>query len=180
MAMLAGSFRLSPELFVAMSIPGRNETTMTLRLPIYINRFIERVEMPEEVFARHWSNITLNQPDTFQKVDLVLKNPAPSNVPVQSVLDKLSNFFSNCLNLKVHSAGTTVEAVGQLVCKPSSREAFPENPADTQQAENVPLMLQAQFYPDVDPSLFRLSLRAANNKRLASEVINFIRFYMKV
>jgi hypothetical protein len=111
---------------------------------------------------------------------MVLENPAPPNVPIQSVLDQLNKFLTSCLNLKVHQSASSIDAVGQIVCKPASMTAFPGNPAETQQSENVPLMVQVQFYPDIDCSLFRLSLRAANNKLVASEVMNLIRFYMKV
>ena len=46
--------------------------------------------------------------------------------------------------------------------------------------ENVPLMIEAQFYPDLDTSEFRLSLRASNSKMIAQQVLNFIKFYMRV
>jgi len=46
--------------------------------------------------------------------------------------------------------------------------------------ENVPLMIEAQFYPDIQTNEFRLSLRASNTKMVAQPVLSFIKFYMKV
>jgi hypothetical protein len=51
-----------------------------------VNRFIEKVEMPLEAFSKNWYNITHNQPDTFQKVDKIVKNPAPPHVPIDKVI----------------------------------------------------------------------------------------------
>lgn len=63
---------------------------------------------------------------------------------------------------------------------PASQQGFPSNPNDMAPAENVPLMIEAQFYPDISTSEFRLSVRASNSKMIAQEVINFVKFYMKV
>lgn len=56
--------------------------------------------MPEAAFSGNWANITQNTPDSFQKVDLILKNPAPPHVPVQKVLEQLENFWTGALGLK--------------------------------------------------------------------------------
>lgn len=54
--------------------------------------------MTNEKFDQVW--VDINRPE-FQKLDLILKNPAPSNVPVEEVLKKMANLLQNCLNLKV-------------------------------------------------------------------------------
>jgi hypothetical protein len=41
--------------------------------------------MPEQAFPQNWQKIT-NQPDTFQKIDMILKNPAPAHVPPEKVI----------------------------------------------------------------------------------------------
>jgi len=77
MAMVAHAFDTCPILEV--SSPSLKTK---IRLPIYVNRSIEKVEMPQANFTKNWQNITFNQPDSFQKVDLVVKNPAPPHVPI--------------------------------------------------------------------------------------------------
>ena len=57
--------------------------------------------MTPEKFVTVWTDITGNRPDTFEKLDLVLKNPAPAHVPVEDVLKKIANLLTNCLGLKV-------------------------------------------------------------------------------
>lgn len=84
------------------------------------------------------------------------------------------------MNMKVYSSDTLLQAVGQVQTKPASQEGFPSNPNDMAPSENVPLMLEAQFYPDIDTSEFRLSLRASNSKMVAQQVLNFIKYYMRV
>lgn len=75
--------------------------TINFSLPILANKFIEGVDMTPEKFVTVWTDITGNRPDTFEKLDLVLKNPAPAHVPVEDVLKKIANLLTNCLGLKV-------------------------------------------------------------------------------
>ncbi len=46
-----------------------------------------------EVFDKTWDDITHNRPSTFQKLDVIFKNPAPSHVPHTDVLKKTAHFF---------------------------------------------------------------------------------------
>lgn len=73
-----------------------------VRLPVFLNKFTEPVEMPNsDVFIKTWDDITHNRPSTFQKLDVIFKNPAPAHVPHTEVLNKTANFFKNGMNLKV-------------------------------------------------------------------------------
>jgi hypothetical protein len=69
--------------------------------------------MTSEKFDQLWRDI--QKPD-FQRTDLILKNPAPTSVPVEEVLKKMANLLSNCLNLKVlppkNTAFTKIQGVG--------------------------------------------------------------------
>ena len=136
--------------------------------------------MPQDAFGKNWTNITLNQPDTFQKVDLVVKNPAPAHIPIEKVVAQLENFFINALGLKVYASATGCQAVGQVLTKPAVQSSFPANPNEMAKSESIPLMIEVQFYPDIQTSEFRLSLRSTANKMIASQVINFIKFFMGV
>lgn len=76
-----------PLLNILLEIPSQGYSgDKTLRLPVYLNKNIDKVEMPQNVFENNWRGITLNQPDTFQKIDMVLKNPAPPHIPPAQVL----------------------------------------------------------------------------------------------
>lgn len=111
---------------------------------------------------------------------MVLRNPAPPHVPIDRVLSQLENFMSNALGLKVYNEGNVLKAVGQVVTAPQAQAVFPANPREMAPPENVPVMVEAQFYPDVQTTEFRLSLRAANNKPVATPILAFIKFYMNV
>lgn len=181
MAMMSQAFDVSPDLAIQFYNPNTGtQSYKIMRLPILPHRFIERVEMPAEAFAKNWANITNNQPDSFQKVDILVNNPAPEHVPIDRVLAQMDNVFQNALNLKTSLNASGIDAVGQVSTKPDSQAHFPSNPAEMQGPENVPLMLQAQFYPDIDTRQMRLSLRAANNKMVAVPILNLLKFYMKV
>ena len=87
MAMMSQAFDYAPELNVYLEILSMGYSfNNQIRIPIFVNRFIEKVEMPLEAFSKNWYNITHNQPDTFQKVDVVVKNPAPPHVPIDKVI----------------------------------------------------------------------------------------------
>ena len=136
--------------------------------------------MPLDAFTKNWQNITQTQPDTFQKVDAIVKNPAPSHIPIERVIQQCDSFFTNAMNMKCYSSETGIKAVGQMVTMPADQVGFPSNAGEMQKPENVPLMMEAEFYPDVQTNEFRLSLRSTNNKYVASQVINFIKFFMNV
>lgn len=181
MAMMNQASDELPTLNVVLEIPSQGYSIdKYIRLPVYLNRNIDRVEMPQEVFANNWKGITLNQPDSFQKIDMILKNPAPPHVPPSQVLQQVDNFLTNAMNMKVYTSENLLQAVGQVMTMPASQQGFPANPNDMAPSENVPLMLEAQFYPDIQTSEFRLSLRASNSKMIAQQVLNFVKFYMKV
>jgi len=61
--------------------------TLIFKLPLYANKFIEPVpNMPALAFQKAWEDITHNRPKTFAKLDYIMKNPAPPNVPIEQVL----------------------------------------------------------------------------------------------
>ena len=80
---------------------------------------------------------------------MVVKNPAPPHVPIERVIQHTTNFLSSAMNMKTFPSETGVKAVGQVMSMPSSQAGFPSNPNDMQPPENVPLMIEAQFYPDI-------------------------------
>ena len=86
--------------------------------------------MTEQAFKKNWDDLSFNRPNNFQKLDTILKNPAPSNIPVSVVLNQISNFCQQSLNLKVFSEGNRIQAAGQVQFKPGSQTAFPSNPSD--------------------------------------------------
>jgi len=72
-----------------------------MRLPIFLNKFTEAVEMPSaDIFIKTWDDYTHNRPSSFQKMDVIFKNPA-THVAHTDVLNKTANFFKNGMNLKV-------------------------------------------------------------------------------
>ena len=66
------------------------QKTINFQLPVLINKYIEPVEMTNEKFEQVW--VDINRPD-FQKLDLILKNPAPSTVSIEDVLKKMANLL---------------------------------------------------------------------------------------
>jgi hypothetical protein len=122
MAMLKEPIVTSPSLRVQCQTSTGNHLC-EFRLPIFLSKLTEPVEMPAEIFKKTWDDITHNRPQTFQKVDTMIKNPAPLSVPHTEVLKKLANFFSSSMNLKVYSPEDpsnfwSVKAVGQVNFKP--------------------------------------------------------------
>ena len=58
------------------------KTGLEVKLPIFANKVIENVDqMTEQAFKKNWDDITFKRPD-FQKLDLILRNPAPPQVPI--------------------------------------------------------------------------------------------------
>ena len=128
--------------------------------------------MPAENFIGMWDDITHNRPNTFQKLDVILKNPVPPSVPHTEVLKKVAAFFSGSMNLKVFPPEDvnnfwSVRAVGQVNFKPSSQVGFPSGPTDVQKPIIAPVMIEAEFFKE-DMSEFKVSFRSSDAKPIAS------------
>ena len=68
-----------------ITVPKLNEDFI-LRLPIHVLSTMSPVEqMTEELFEKNWEDLT-RRPSNFQKVDCILKNPAPSEIPIPNVV----------------------------------------------------------------------------------------------
>ena len=60
---------------------------VNIRLPVYVNKVIESVEqINDAAFKKNWDDISFNRPNSFLKIDAILKNPAPAGVAVNNVL----------------------------------------------------------------------------------------------
>ncbi len=77
MAMLKDPIQTSPQVKVQLLTPTNEIHTFDMRLPIFLNKFTEPIEMPLESFSKFWDDITHTRPTTFQKLDTMIKNPAP-------------------------------------------------------------------------------------------------------
>jgi hypothetical protein len=78
MIMLKEPIQQSPHMKVMLVNPSTGKSHMIdARLPVALSKFTEPVDMPEESFNKFWDDITHNRPSTFQKIDVILKNPAP-------------------------------------------------------------------------------------------------------
>src|SRR5688572_17299467 len=104
MVMLREPIQTSPHLKAQMIAPSGETHSIDMRMPVFLNKFTEPIEMPLEVFTKFWDDITHNRPSSFQKVDCIMKNPAPLSVPYIEVLKKIAFFFANSMNLKVFPA----------------------------------------------------------------------------
>ena len=68
---------------------------MEVRLPVYVNKVIQSVDsMTEQAFKKNWDDLSFNRPASFQKLDTILKNPAPSHIAISAVLGQISTFCS--------------------------------------------------------------------------------------
>ena len=65
MAMLKEPIASSPSVKVQINRSLSGPTSFEFRLPIFMNKFTEPVEMPLDAFVRTWDDITHNRPATF-------------------------------------------------------------------------------------------------------------------
>lgn len=60
--------------------------------------------MTDEAFTKNWMDLTA-RPGNFQKLDCILKNPAPAHIPPPEVIKQIANFMKQSLNLKTLEGG---------------------------------------------------------------------------
>ena len=99
--MLNNPLTVCPTLQFSYIAGGVADGSATVRLPIFVNRFMEPVDMPLPKFRSVWDDITTKRPDSFQKMDVIMKNPAPPNVSHMDLLRKMASLLTNCFNMKV-------------------------------------------------------------------------------
>lgn len=95
MCMIKQASLSSPKLLVSClcnpTMPKKNG--LEVKLPIFANKVIESVEqLNEQAFKKNWDDITFKRAD-FHKLDAILKNPAPPQVPIDRVTSQIANFF---------------------------------------------------------------------------------------
>lgn len=155
----------SPRMALRFDQRGQQKT-ISFHLPIMINSYCDAADMSRDKFETVWADITNNRPDSFQKVDVILKSPAPPHVSVQNVLTQMASLLNKCFGLKVlapeGSAYTKIQAVGQTHTCKENVQGYP-NPSE-QPGYVVPIMVEIAFYPDIGTDEFRLSLRSTDKK----------------
>ena len=92
MSMIKKETLQSPVARVTLNVGGTPHN-IQLRLPIFTNKFIEQAPLSADKFVTNWDGITHSQPNTFQKVDIILPNPAPPSVSHMEVLKKMAHFM---------------------------------------------------------------------------------------
>ena len=76
-----------PTVNIGYSSGGPRQSGIEIRLPIYMNKTIMLVDqMNQQAFKKNWDDISFNRPNQFQKLDTILKNPAPPQVPIEAVI----------------------------------------------------------------------------------------------
>lgn len=65
------------------------------KIPVLINKFIDKVDMDQDRFDHLWKDITENRPSSFEKLDLILRNPASgSGTDQMDVLKKFAKLLA--------------------------------------------------------------------------------------
>lgn len=102
MIMATGGIEKELKMAVKYDIGYGDPKTVVFKVPVLINKFIDKVEMEQDRFDNLWGDISNNRPNSFEKLDLILKNPASgSDVDHMAVLKKIAKLLSVCMNLKV-------------------------------------------------------------------------------
>lgn len=65
MVMLKDTIHTSPHAKVQFSTPSGEVRKAEMRLPVFINKFTEPVDMPLEAFNKFWDDITHNRPTSY-------------------------------------------------------------------------------------------------------------------
>eukprot|EP00344_Euplotes_crassus_P006269 CAMPEP_0197013496 /NCGR_PEP_ID=MMETSP1380-20130617/66542_1 /TAXON_ID=5936 /ORGANISM="Euplotes crassus, Strain CT5" /LENGTH=962 /DNA_ID=CAMNT_0042437789 /DNA_START=144 /DNA_END=3032 /DNA_ORIENTATION=+ len=153
------------------------------RVPVLVNKFIDKVDMEQDRFDHLWNDISTNRPDSFEKVDLVMSNPARgSGASQMDVLKKLAKLLSMCMNLKVlpptdKSNFSKICAVGQVHVADEDAD-FPKNADDINNGSTVPLMVECEFYTDINEDEFRCSIRSNDKVRVTASFAQLFKLFV--
>ncbi|EGR33264.1 hypothetical protein IMG5_057290 [Ichthyophthirius multifiliis] len=157
-----------PQAILQYSVGGQAKK-VEFHLPIFTNKFIQRVEMPQEAFDKFWKNYSSDQ---AYKLDCFIPNPAPLNVPIHEVLKKAGGLLSNVVSLKVMGLPdmnrlSLINGVGQFVYKD----------VENNSVKNLPIMVQIEGN-DAYKEHLRISLRGQGSAFPISNIYQIISNYM--
>ena len=183
MVMITNGFESELQIAVRYQKSFGDKKIISFKIPVLINKFIESVEMEQDRFDYLWNDISFNRPDTFEKLDLILKNPAAgSSASVQDVLKKIAKLLALWMGLKVLPPTdrvnfTKVCAVGQVNIATAGAD-FPSGPDDMNSGAVIPLMVEWEFYPDIHTDEFRFSVRSNDKVKLAHSFAQVVKLFV--
>lgn len=70
-------------------------------LPICSNKFVQKVDMPQEAFDKFWKEYSLGSNAASHKLDVYLPNPAGTTISIHEVLKRVGGLLNTALGLKV-------------------------------------------------------------------------------
>ena len=177
--MVTGNIKETAKIAVRFNTPFDETKTISFKLPVLINKFIDRVEMEQDRFDYLWDDITNNRPSSFEKLDMIINNPASSSgTDHMTVLKKMANLLSACMNMKVlppenKSSFTKICAVGQISVVDENSDI-----SDDVESKSVPLMVQLEFYPDISIDELRFSIRSNDKIRVVASFAQLFRLFV--
>ncbi len=179
--MLAGPFEFPPMMSISFQCGHRQEQA-NFGLPVLMARFIEPVDLPQAKFTEIWTEITGKKP-SFEKMDTILKNPAPPHLSHMDVLKRMAQLFHDYFGLHVvrpedPANFTEISAAGQLVVKSKEQTRFPASPADMKPPVVVPVLAQAEFFPDLSMTEFRFSIRSSDVMPVSGALLSLFKFFV--
>ena len=160
-----------------------NGRSLEFALPILLNKFVEPVQLTHDKFEEIWHDITEVRPETYQKMDTILKNPAPQQIPVMDVLKKMAELFTEYFNFNVLAPQdvnnfTQLRVTGQIVFKGDEQVNFPNDPSEMINPITVPILAEIEFFPEIDKNEFRFSIRSTDTVLVASGLLSLFKFFV--
>jgi AP-2 complex subunit alpha len=76
MMMPTGNIREELKMAIKYETGFGDSKKAVFKIPVLINKFIDKVDMEQDRFDHLWNDITENRPSSFEKIDMILKNPA--------------------------------------------------------------------------------------------------------
>jgi len=180
--MLAGAFDVPPILTVSFLMGGAQER-VRFALPVLMSKFIEPIELPLSKFEEVWKDITINKPNTFEKMDTIMKNPAPAHLSHMDVLKRMAQLFSEYFGFRVIPPVDLANfsemcAIGQIPFKPADQAQFPNTPEEMRPPMIVPVYAQVEFYPQILKTEFRFSIRVSDQMPVTCPILSLFKFFV--
>jgi len=180
--MVTSPLELPPLLKVSFQASG-SQQQICFALPVLLSKFIEPLDLPLAKFQEIWNDITINKPKTFEKLDVILKNPAPSHLAHTDVLKRIAQLLTEYFGFRVIPPAdlkdfTEVSAVGQILLKNPEQVKFPSSATAMLTPIMVPIFVQAEFFPDISLNEFRFSIRSSDVVKVSGAVLSLFKFFV--
>ena len=147
------------------------ERSLEFALPIFIHKLIKANNVPFDAYENFYREYTSTNNNLIYKLDELIANPAPPQVPLPEVLKKFGQLFASGMHLNVNvfpnpQSMKKIWATGQYFYKPDN----------DQKPVLLPILIEIEWYEE-NTRFLRFSLRCGGSPYIIYAIYQMVMLF---